>query len=112
MSLRPVRLVLIATAALLLSPSAASAAWSVSPTRNVAGADTYLSAVDCSSAHSCMAVGYAISQGSGGEPPRLLAVAERWNGTSWQMVPTPEPPSANGTWPSGASCRLPNICSH
>ena len=51
MSLRSFRLVLFAIAALLLTPSVASAAWTVPPTPNVAGADfTNLSAVDCSSA--------------------------------------------------------------
>jgi hypothetical protein len=110
MSFRSARLVLLATAASLLAPSVASAAWTVTPTPNVAGADTYLSGVDCSSAHSCMAVGYAIFQGSGGEPPRLLTVAERWNGTSWQMVPTPDTPSATGITLSGVSCPRPNVC--
>ena len=110
MSLRSVHLVLFATAALLLAPSAASAAWTVSPTPNVAGADTYLSGVDCSSANSCMAVGYAIFQGGGGDPPRLTTVAERWDGTSWQIVPTPDPPSATGITLSGVSCPRPNVC--
>jgi hypothetical protein len=111
MSLRPVRLVLIATAALLLTPSAASAAWTVSPTPNVAGADTYLSAVDCSSAKSCMAVGYALFQANGSEPFRETTVAERWNGRSWQMVPTPDTPSATTpTSLNGVSCPRPNVC--
>jgi hypothetical protein len=111
MPLRSIRLVLFATAALLLTPSAASAAWTVSPTPNVAGADTYLSAVDCSSANSCMAVGYAVFQASGSEPSRETTVAERWNGTSWQMVPTPGPP--NATTPislAGVSCPRPDVC--
>ena len=59
--LRPFVVSLVATAALLLAPSAASAAWTVSPTPNVAGASwTNLRAVDCSSANSCMAVGCAV----------------------------------------------------
>ena len=43
-------------------------------------------------------------------PHRLLTVAERWNGTSWQMVPTPDPPSATGISLSGVSCPRPNVC--
>ena len=57
MSLRSVRLVLLATAALLLAPSVASAAWTVTPTPNAQGPRTFLSGVACSSASSCIAVG-------------------------------------------------------
>jgi hypothetical protein len=90
MSLRSVRLILLATAALLLTPSAASAAWTVTPTPNVDGAlSTNLTAVDCSSANSCMAVGHATNVQAGTE----ATVAERWDGRSWQIVPTPNPPA-------------------
>jgi hypothetical protein len=41
-----------------------------------------------------MAVGYALFQANGSEPFREATVAERWNGRSWQMVPTPDTPSA------------------
>ena len=93
--LRPFVVSLVATAALLLAPSAASAAWTVSPAADVAGTSwTNLRAVDCSSANSCMAVGWAVVD-SGGEfgPVAYSTVAERWNGTSWQMLPTPDPVS-------------------
>jgi hypothetical protein len=113
MSLRSFHLVLLATAVLLLAPSVASAAWTVSPAADVAGTSwTNLHAVDCSSANSCMAVGFAVVY-SGGEfgPGAYSTVAERWDGTSWQRVPTPDPPSP--TTPvslNGVSCPRPNVC--
>jgi hypothetical protein len=107
MSLRSVRLVLFASAALLLAPSVASAAWTVTPTPNVDGAHlTILSAVDCSSAHSCMAVGHAEN---GPAPGYGVTVAERWDGTSWQIVPTPNPPGKSSSL-NGVSCPRPSVC--
>ena len=109
MSLRSFRLVLFAIAALLLTPSVASADWTVSPTANVAGADN-LSAVDCSSADSCMAVGDTEDlQGPFG-PLISTTVAERWDGESWQIVPTPNPPGATFSSLNGVSCPRPQVC--
>jgi hypothetical protein len=104
---RPLVLSLVATVALLLAPPAASAAWTYPPTPNVDGAWlTKLSAVDCSSANSCMAVGvaYAFS------PTATGPVAERWDGASWQIVPTPSPPGTTFNPLNGVSCPRPNVC--
>ena len=110
MSLRSFRLVLFAIAALLLTPSAASAAWTVTPTPNVAGADdTFLNAVDCSSASSCMAVGNATFTPAF-RVFRSTTVAERWDGTSWQIVPSPNPPEASSSSLHGISCPRRNVC--
>jgi hypothetical protein len=110
MSLRSFRLV-FTTAALLLAPSAASAAWTVPPTPNVAGANsTNLRSVDCSSANSCMAVGNAVFPGGFKLPSPSTTVAERWDGTSWQVVPSPNPPGATWSELNGISCPLPRIC--
>ncbi len=105
MSLRPSRLVWLATAALLLAPSAASAAWTELPTPNVPGAVGSLEAVDCSSANSCIAVGGWFSGPpiGGGEGGTL---AERWDGTSWQILPTP----AGGGRLMDVSCPWPTFC--
>jgi hypothetical protein len=109
MSLRSVRLVLFATAALFLAPSAASAAWTVTPTPNVDGASlTTLGAVDCSSANSCMAVGAPVIFTS--TPPTGGPLAERWDGASWQIVPTPRPPGSTFNSLNGVSCPQPNVC--
>ena len=84
--LRPVLLSLVTSVALLLAPSVASAAWTVPPTPIVGGADERaFSGVDCSSANSCFAVGFAELPGFR-EPPR-----RRWPST--------------GTAPAGSSCR-------
>ena len=37
-------------------------------------------------------------------------VAERWDGTSWQIVPTPNPPGATFSSLNGVSCPRPNVC--
>jgi hypothetical protein len=104
MSLRPLRLVWLATAALVLAPSAASAAWTELPTPGQPGANqSSLQAVDCTSANSCVAVGQWFSGppiGGAGGP-----LAERWDGTSWQILPAP---------PEGelrdVSCPWPTFC--
>jgi hypothetical protein len=107
MSLRPFRLVWLATAALALAPSVASAAWTVPPTPSVEGAyASSLQAVDCSSANSCIAVGSSLTFEAGG--PALRPLAERWDGTSWQIVPTPDLPDA--ALLSGVSCPWPTFC--
>ena len=109
MSLRPFRLVWLATATLALAPSVASAAWTVPPTPSVEGAfDSSLQAVDCSSANSCIAVGSYVTFDGG--PPSLRPLAERWDGTSWQIVPTPDLPGGGAGRLSGVSCPWPTFC--
>ena len=113
MSFRSVRAVLVATAVLLFAPSVASADWTVTPAADDAGAElTNLSAVDCSSANSCMAVGHADDlQGPiEFEPIITTTVGERWDGASWQIVPTPNPPGATYSSLSGISCPRRNVC--
>ena len=109
--LRPVLLSLVTTVALLLAPSVASAAWTVPPTPNVPGADdTNLYGVDCTSANSCMAVGTAVFPAGFREPHPSQTVAERWDGTSWQLVPTPNPPGAFNSTLRDVSCPWQNVC--
>jgi hypothetical protein len=95
--------------AALVAPSAASAAWTVTPTPNARGA-TSLSGVDCSSANSCFAVG-VVDDGSL-NPGSFQPVVERWDGTSWQLMPTPSLGLGGlvGGSLSGISCPWPNVC--
>ena len=89
MSLRSVRLVLIATAALLLTPSAASAAWTVTPTPNV----RWPPDAPCpeSTARRRIRASPSVRWISEQVNPLDAApVIERWDGTSWQIMPTPE----------------------
>ena len=75
------------------------------PTPNVPGADdTNLYGVDCTSANSCMAVGTAVFPAGFREPRPSQTVAERWDGTSWQLVPTPNPPGAFNSTLRDVSC--------
>jgi hypothetical protein len=105
MSLRPFRPVWLAIVALLLAPSAVSAAWTPT-TPNVEGS---LLAIDCSSANSCIAVGNE----SSGEPippfGGVRPLAERWDGTSWAVVPTPDLPAGGGSL-NDVSCPWPTFC--
>ncbi|MGC1800651.1 MAG: hypothetical protein WA701_09730 [Solirubrobacterales bacterium] len=100
MSLRSVRLILLATAALLVTPSAASAAWTVTPTPSIGGPRAFLSGVDCSSANSCIAVGVAESFAN------FQPVVERWDGTSWQVTFL----SSQRALLDGISCPQPSVC--
>src|SRR6185295_939172 len=109
--LRPFVLSLVAALGLLLAPSAASAAWTVTPTPNVIGAnDTSLNAVDCTAGNSCMAVGNALFPAGFKLPTPSATVAERWDGTSWQIVPTPNPPGSTYSLLNGISCPGRNVC--
>ena len=81
-------------------------AWSVTPLAVVGGASlSVLQGVDCRSAHWCMAVGF--SRRGGTEKP----LAERWSGTRWSILPTPDP---SPSWPRhrlyGVSCPTTRFC--
>jgi hypothetical protein len=59
--------------------------------------------VSCTSPNACTAVGnYGTAAG------RLLAVAERWNGTTWRLQAVPKP--ATSTWFYGVSCSSAHAC--
>ena len=60
--------------------------WSVVPSPTPSGpgvAGAILSSVSCTSASSCMAVGYATDSGGN----NLTDVVEQWNGSSWTIIP-------------------------
>ncbi len=80
--------------------------WTIQPTPTPAGAPANsLSGVSCASTAACTAVGrYTTSAGV------QASLAERWNGTSWAIVPTPRPPGAHGSVLSGVSCTAASAC--
>jgi hypothetical protein len=83
------------------------ARWQVRSARSPLGADgTYLDAVSCTSPRACTATGvYYISSGRG------RALAERWNGTTWRIQPTPAPAPASVQVLLGAvSCTSARAC--
>src|SRR4051794_21031217 len=51
-----------------------------------------LLSVSCSSAEMCMAVGSRLGNGNN------RSLAEKWNGTSWTIIPTARPRGATGTY--------------
>lgn len=77
--------------------------WGIEPTANPSGVrDSHLSAVSCTSATACAAVGYL----NGGGNDQTLA--EAWNGTAWAIEPTPNP-NGNGDL-HGVSCTSASAC--
>jgi len=64
---------------------------------------TSLSAVSCTSAAACTAVGYYSTGGAAD-----FTLAERWNGTTWSIQPTPNPVA--GSYLSGVSCTSATAC--
>jgi len=83
-------------------------AWADVGTPALAGANvTDLLALSCTSGSWCMAVGYSFSD-RGNRIGAQHALAERWNGSSWAIVPTPRLPGA-GTL-TGISCVTPTQC--
>ena len=113
MRVRSVQLVLVATVALLLTPTGASAAWTGTPTP--AGPSppsggfslSKLNAVDCSAANWCMAVGDT-GTCSPCTPPTQSStsgpLAEVWDGASWKTVTPPN------TATDGIACPRQNFC--
>jgi hypothetical protein len=81
-------------------------AWAIESTPNPAGAGSgSLEGVSCPSAISCTAVGaYLDSSGVN------LTLAERWNGASWSIEPTPNPSGAQGSDLSAVSCTSATAC--
>src|SRR5215831_4116044 len=81
-------------------------AWANVGTPALAGANiTDLLALSCTSASWCMAVGYSASRSKA-----THALAERWNGSAWAIVPTPSLPNWAGSALTGVSCVRPTEC--
>jgi hypothetical protein len=78
--------------------------WSLQPIPSPPGAFTSrLTAVSCSAATACTAVG--TSNGHGEDLP----LAERWNGTTWTIQPVPSPTDEGGKL-FGVSCSAATAC--
>ena len=81
--------------------------WSIMPTPNPPGAPgAYLPSVSCPSPSLCIAVGSRTD--SHGTPTGALA--ERWDGTHWTIVPTPKPTGAPGAELDGIACTSSSAC--
>src|SRR5215472_815053 len=104
--------VCLATAAaiILIDASAAPASvdgqgWSITPSPNPRVPTGQLFWVSCPAANSCMAVGtYVKASGIG------VNLAEQWNGTSWRILPTPNPSGIALSGLLGVACTAPSAC--
>ena len=82
------------------------ASWTLQATPYPVGAEQgRLTAVSCTSDTSCLAVGWY--QDSGGDVDTL---AEDWDGTSWSMQSTPDPPGGSQPMLTSVSCGSPTTC--
>ena len=84
--------------------SAHSSLWSIQSTADVQVNTGMLSGVSCSGPDSCVAVG-SYESSSGG-----VTLAEVWDGTSWSIDPTPNPPGSTNSSFAGISCPTSNAC--
>ena len=76
-----------------VAPAAAAPSWSIVSSPSPAGpTHDDLDGLSCSSSTNCLAVGNTY----GG----LLTLSERWNGSSWSQIPTPDPSWLFGEAPS------------
>ena len=84
---------------------AASRAWAVQPTPNPLTPHGAMSAVSCTSPSACIAVGNR-------EDPTgaQVTLAERGNGSTWSVLPTPNPPGVDISSLSGVSCTSASFC--
>jgi hypothetical protein len=79
--------------------------WSVTRVAHPPGAtNSFLTAVSCTSARACTAVGSDYVPGTGGGP-----LAERWNGSRWAVEVTPSPGNAGVPF-AAVSCGSATSC--
>jgi uncharacterized repeat protein (TIGR01451 family) len=82
----------------------AAGAWTVVPSPNAAIFGGDLFAVSCPSASACVAVG-RFDNGSAGQP-----LVESWNGSAWNIVPSPSTSPTQYSELDGVSCTSANAC--
>ena len=84
--------------------------WSIQPTPNPPGAsaNSQLLGVSCASADACTAVGYT-TNGAPNTGTKTM-FAEQWDGTSWSIHTTPNPPDADESELLGVSCASADAC--
>jgi hypothetical protein len=80
-------------------------AWTTVPSAALPGtSSSSLASVACTSATNCVAVGSLSLNGVG------KTLVERWNGTTWAHVASPNPAGASGTAFHGVACPSANRC--
>jgi hypothetical protein len=82
--------------------------WALDPSPNTSAAQSnYLYGVTCVSAANCWAVGYGYTDSSPNYPKTLI---ERWDGTSWAIVSSPNPSFARTNELVGVTCASASDC--
>jgi hypothetical protein len=91
-----------------LAESWSGSIWTVEPPVNPAGAPlSWLSGVSCPSDKDCIAVG------NDGTQAKIVTLAERWDGASWTVEPTPNPlqtTKTKGSVLAAVSCWPGTVC--
>src|SRR5215472_5651482 len=83
--------------------------WAIQPTpRLPGGMISLLIGVACTSATGCLAVGFSGPNGGNNQSPATLA--ERWDGSTWRVQHTPNPPGAAASNLNAASCVSRSAC--
>jgi hypothetical protein len=80
-------------------------AWSIVTSPNVASEANDLNAVSCFSTTFCMAVGEKRNSSFVGQ-----TLIEKWNGTSWSIVTSPNTSTTQSNFLWGASCSTASFC--
>ena len=79
--------------------------WAISPSPSPAGAIfSELADVSCTTATSCFAVGDFVHAAS------VDTLVEQWNGSSWSIVTSPNPPNAERSFLDGVTCVSASSC--
>jgi hypothetical protein len=79
--------------------------WSLVAAPNPKGSDSYLNAVSCASATYCAAVGSTYPASGPGK-----TLVERWNGSGWAIVASPNPAGVSESYLSGVRCTRATAC--
>src|SRR5262249_10247236 len=76
------------------------ARWRIQPTPNPPGGGWFLLSVSCASPSACTGVGGRLVPTRTG----TATLAERWNGHTWSIQPTPNPPGHGFKLLNGVAC--------
>src|SRR5690242_18204475 len=90
----------------LAAAAGGATSWSIVASPNPTGSSgSYLNGVSCKSGAGCFAVGYSTTASNPG-----TTLIERWNGTSWSILASPNPAGATGSYLNGVSCTSATSC--
>jgi len=81
--------------------------WRIQSTPNPSVGGWFLNAVSCTSPSACTAVGGRLASTP---RPGLATLAERWNGRTWSIQPTPNPPGRDLKVLDGVACTSRSSC--